>query len=65
MTSDEIIGSYGLRVISEPMPKQIERGMMDAELELRAAAAWFARVFPGREARSAHADSAAKPAPTV
>ena len=74
MTSEEVIVRYGRLVSHEPTPEEIERAIMDAERRLRAeacrdlaraAAPWFARVFRGREARSARTDSAAKPAPTA
>jgi hypothetical protein len=74
MTSDEIISSYGLRVICEPRPQEIERGMMDAERRLRAeplrelghtAIAWLGCVFRRREIQLAHADGATRPAPAA
>lgn len=74
MTSDELISMYRLRVMSEPVPKEVERGIMDAERRLRAQAlsdiarttgAWLMRVYRGREAQPAHTDRATTPAPTA
>jgi hypothetical protein len=74
MTSDEIVGSYALLNVHEPMPEEIVRAISEARRlraqafcgAVRAAAAtWLARAFRAREVQLAHAGSAPNPAPTA
>ena len=70
MTNEEIISSYGLLDIHEPMPEEIERAMNEARRLrarafrdiARAAGALLARVFSGHEIQAADAHRDAKPA---